>query len=60
VHLGPPWFRQRVAEPLARWIAAPQLPARPGDAPGALRPSAAQRLREVAYVAGGHAILNRA
>ncbi len=50
---------QRVAEPLARWIAAPQLPARPGDAPGALRPSAAQRLREVAYLAGGHTMLNR-
>jgi hypothetical protein len=50
---------QRVAEPLARWIADPVRPPRPGAAPGVLRPPLAQRLREVAYLAGGRAVLAR-
>jgi glycosyltransferase involved in cell wall biosynthesis len=50
---------QRVAEPLARWISQPPPAGRPGDAPGALRPPLAQRLREAAYLAGGRAILAR-
>jgi glycosyltransferase involved in cell wall biosynthesis len=50
---------QRVVEPLARWIADPVRPPRPGDAPGVLRPPLAQRLRERAYLGGGRAILAR-
>jgi glycosyltransferase involved in cell wall biosynthesis len=50
---------QRVAEPLARWISEPTPTVRPGDAPGALRPPFAQRVREAAYLAGGRAILAR-
>jgi glycosyltransferase involved in cell wall biosynthesis len=50
---------QRVAEPLARWIAMPTPHTRLGDAPGALRPPLAQRLRETAYLAGGRPILAR-
>jgi len=48
---------ERVARPLARWIAAPRPDARPGDSPGALRPPVSQRLREAAYLSGGRAIL---
>jgi glycosyltransferase involved in cell wall biosynthesis len=50
---------QRVSEPLARWIAQPTRPARPGDAAGALRAPLAQRLREAAYLAGGRSLLAR-
>ena len=51
---------QRVSEPLVRWVADPSPPrARPGDAPGALRPPLAQRAREAAYLAGGRALLAR-
>jgi glycosyltransferase involved in cell wall biosynthesis len=50
---------ERVARPLARWIAAPRPDARPGDTPGALRAPLAQRLREAAYLAGGRALLSR-
>jgi glycosyltransferase involved in cell wall biosynthesis len=50
---------QRMAAPLARWIAAPTPPTRPGDAPGALRAPLAQKLREAAYVSVGHTLLNR-
>jgi glycosyltransferase involved in cell wall biosynthesis len=49
----------RVAAPLARWIAQPVPSDRPGDAPGAIRPPLAQRLREAAYLAGGRALLAR-
>jgi hypothetical protein len=49
----------RVAAPLARWIAQPAPSRRPGDAPGAVRPPLAQRLREAAYLAGGRALLAR-
>jgi glycosyltransferase involved in cell wall biosynthesis len=48
---------ERVARPLARWIAAPRPDTRPGDTPGALRPPLSQRLREAAYLSGGRAIL---
>ncbi len=55
---GQTW--QRVSEPLARWVADPTPPpARPGEAPGALRPPLAQRAREAAYLAGGRALLAR-
>ncbi len=50
---------ERVARPLARWIAAPAPDIRPGDTPGAVRPPAAQRLREAAYLAGGRVLLDR-
>jgi glycosyltransferase involved in cell wall biosynthesis len=51
---------QRVSEPLARWVTDPAPPpARPGEAPGALRPPLAQRAREAAYLAGGRALLAR-
>jgi glycosyltransferase involved in cell wall biosynthesis len=50
---------QRVIAPLARWIADPVRPPRPGEAPGVLRPPLAQRLREAAYLGGGRAILAR-
>ena len=50
---------RRVAEPLARWISMPTPSERPGDAPGALRPPLAQRLREAAYLVGGPVILSR-
>jgi glycosyltransferase involved in cell wall biosynthesis len=50
---------RRVVEPLARWVADPVRPPRPGEAPGALRPPLAQRLREAAYLGGGRAILAR-
>jgi glycosyltransferase involved in cell wall biosynthesis len=50
---------QRVAEPLARWVADPTPPARPGAALGVVRPPLAQRAREAAYFAGGRALLAR-
>ncbi len=51
---------QRVSEPLARWVVDPAAPpARPGEAPGALRPPLAQRAREAVYLAGGRALLAR-
>jgi glycosyltransferase involved in cell wall biosynthesis len=50
---------QLVAAPLARWISQPTPRARPGDARGAVRPPLAQRLREMAYLAGGRGILAR-
>ncbi|HEV7527519.1 MAG TPA: glycosyltransferase family 4 protein [Solirubrobacteraceae bacterium] len=50
---------ERMAEPLARWIAAPRPTTRPGDSPGALRAPLAQHAREAAYRAGGRALLNR-
>jgi glycosyltransferase involved in cell wall biosynthesis len=50
---------ERVARPLARWVAAPRPDVRPGDTPGAVRPPAAQRLREAAYLAGGRVLLDR-
>jgi glycosyltransferase involved in cell wall biosynthesis len=50
---------QRMAAPLARWIAAPRPSTRPGDSPGALHAPLAQRMREAAYLAGGRALLNR-
>ena len=50
---------QRVSAPLARWIAEPGVPARPGDAAGVLGPALAQRLREAAYLTGGRALLAR-
>jgi glycosyltransferase involved in cell wall biosynthesis len=50
---------ERMAEPLARWIAAPRPTTRPGDSPGALRAPLAQHAREAAYLAGGRALLNR-
>jgi len=49
---------ERAARPLARWIAAPPPPLRPGDTAGSVRPPAAQRLREIAYLAGGRLALN--
>jgi glycosyltransferase involved in cell wall biosynthesis len=49
----------RVAQPLARWIAQPRPPVRPGQARGAVRPPLAQRVREGAYLAGGRALLAR-
>jgi glycosyltransferase involved in cell wall biosynthesis len=50
---------ERMAEPLARWIAAPRPSTRPGDSHGALRLPLAQRARETAYLAGGRGMLNR-
>jgi glycosyltransferase involved in cell wall biosynthesis len=50
---------ERMAAPLARWIAAPRPATRPGDTPGALRLPLAQRSREAAYLTGGRALLNR-
>jgi glycosyltransferase involved in cell wall biosynthesis len=50
---------QRVAAPLRRWISQPSRPARPGASRGALRPPLAQQLRQIAYLAGGRAILAR-
>jgi len=50
---------QRVAEPLARWISQPVPASRPSDAPEAVRPPLAQRLREAAYLGGGRALLAR-
>ncbi len=50
---------QRVVEPLARWVADPVLPPRPGASPGVVRPPLAQRLREAAYLGAGRAILAR-
>lgn len=49
---------ERVARPLARWIAAPRPDFRPADTPGALRAPLAQRARAAAYLAGGRALLN--
>lgn len=48
-----------VAAPLVRWISEPALSRRPGDAHGVVRPPLGQRMREVAYLAGGRAILAR-
>ncbi|HXP28783.1 MAG TPA: glycosyltransferase family 4 protein [Solirubrobacteraceae bacterium] len=50
---------ERMAAPLARWIAAPNQQSRPGDSPGALRRPLAQRAREAAYLAGARALLDR-
>jgi hypothetical protein len=50
---------RRVAEPLARWVGEARPATRPGEAPGALSPPLAQRLREAAYLAGGRALLAR-
>jgi glycosyltransferase involved in cell wall biosynthesis len=50
---------QRMAAPLVRWLGAPRRSARPGDSPGALHAPPAQRMREVAYLAGGRVLLNR-
>jgi glycosyltransferase involved in cell wall biosynthesis len=49
---------EQMAAPLARWIAAPRPARRPGDSPGALRAPLAQRARELAYLAGGRALLD--
>ncbi|HEX5852012.1 MAG TPA: glycosyltransferase [Solirubrobacteraceae bacterium] len=50
---------QRVSAPLARWIADPSPPVRPGDAAGVMRPPLPQRAREAAYLAGGRMLLAR-
>jgi glycosyltransferase involved in cell wall biosynthesis len=50
---------RRVAAPLLGWISQSSLPARPGASRGAVRPPLAQQLRQVAYLAGGRAILAR-
>jgi glycosyltransferase involved in cell wall biosynthesis len=51
---------ERVAQPLLRWISDPAAPGRPvGATHGVLRPGAAQRLREAAYLAGARALLAR-
>jgi glycosyltransferase involved in cell wall biosynthesis len=50
---------QRMAAPLARWIAQPRPSTRPGESPGALSAPLAQRAREAAYLAGGRAVLDR-
>lgn len=50
---------ERVARPLARWLAAPRPDVRPGDGPGVLRAPLAQRMRETAYLAGGRVLLDR-
>jgi hypothetical protein len=50
---------ERMAAPLARWVATPRPLTRPGDSHGALRLPLAQRARETAYLAGGRAVLNR-
>jgi glycosyltransferase involved in cell wall biosynthesis len=50
---------KKMVAPLTRWIDAPRPSKRPGDAPGALRLPLTQRAREVAYLAGGRALLNR-
>ncbi len=49
----------RVAAPIARWLAQPALPPRPGDAAEALGRPLPQRLRDAAYLAGGRAWLAR-
>jgi glycosyltransferase involved in cell wall biosynthesis len=50
---------ERMAAPLARWIAEPRPSTRPGDSRGALHAPLAQRTREASYLAGGRALLNR-
>jgi glycosyltransferase involved in cell wall biosynthesis len=50
---------ERMASPLARWVATPRPSTRPGDSHGALRLPLTQRARETAYLAGGRAVLNR-
>ncbi len=52
---------ERVARPLARWVAqpAPAPHARLADTPGAVRAPLAQSAREVAYLAGGRVLLDR-
>jgi glycosyltransferase involved in cell wall biosynthesis len=50
---------RRVSAPLERWLTAPTPAARPGSAPGVVRPPLQQRLREAAYLAGGRALLAR-
>lgn len=50
---------ERVAAPLRHWISQPSLPPRPGAAPEAVRAPLAQRLRQLAYLAGGRALLAR-
>ena len=48
-----------VSRPIARWIAQPTPAGRPGEGPEVLRAPLAQRLREVAYLAGGRRLLAR-
>ena len=51
---------EQVAQPLVRWVRDPVAPRRPAeDAPDALHPPLAQRLREAAYLGGGRTILAR-
>jgi glycosyltransferase involved in cell wall biosynthesis len=50
---------QNVARPLLSWIESTAAPQRPGDAPGVLRRPIAQRVRERAYLLGGHRVLAR-
>jgi glycosyltransferase involved in cell wall biosynthesis len=50
---------ERVAEPIARWVASDVAPPRPGDGRGVVRAPMQQRLREAAYLAGGRALLAR-
>lgn len=50
---------ERMAAPLARWIAAPRPSTRPGESPGALNAPLTQRAREAAYRMGGRTLLNR-
>jgi glycosyltransferase involved in cell wall biosynthesis len=50
---------RRAVDPLARWVADPVLPPRPGESPGVVHPPFAQRLREAAYLSAGRAILAR-
>lgn len=49
----------RVARPLLHWVQSSAPAERPGDAPGAMRPPLAQRLRTAAYLLGGRALLAR-
>ncbi|HTZ87495.1 MAG TPA: glycosyltransferase [Solirubrobacteraceae bacterium] len=49
---------ERVARPLARWLATPRPNARLGDTSGAVRAPIAQRLREGAYLIGGRKLLD--
>jgi glycosyltransferase involved in cell wall biosynthesis len=49
----------RVARAPLHWATSPAGHGRLGDQPGALRPGVAQRARELAYRAGGRALLSR-
>lgn len=48
-----------VASPLVAWVNQAGEPARPGDTRGAVRVTAAQRMRSAAYLAGGRLVLDR-